>query len=138
MRRLYLTSIVFAVAIALLLPLTAIADSDASRINRERKEIGRALIEVQSYNWPAVLPYCTDDVEYQDPIVTIEGIGMMTEFLARLFVSTAVRQGCVAPSFISPLTGISVQGAEHVQRDARRKQSLAKEKSRLKSTMRCV
>jgi len=88
MRKLYLTSIVFAVAIALLLPLTAIADSDMSRINRERREIGRALIEVQSYNWPGVLPYYTDDVEYQDPIVTIEGIDMMTEFLARLFIST--------------------------------------------------
>jgi len=27
-------------------------------------------------------------IQYQDPIVTVEGIGMMTEFLARLFGST--------------------------------------------------
>jgi hypothetical protein len=59
-----------------------------SRINRERKAIGRALIEVQSDSWPAILPYYTGDIEYQDPIVTIQGIGLMTEFLARMFVSS--------------------------------------------------
>jgi hypothetical protein len=88
MRKFYLTPIVFAVVIALLMPLAASADSDMSRLNRQRAEIGRALIEVQSYNWPSVIPYYTYDVEYQDPIVTIEGIDMMTEFLARLFIST--------------------------------------------------
>jgi hypothetical protein len=88
MKRITVTSAVLAVAIALLVPLMAGADSDMSRINRERKEIGRALIEVQSTNWPTVIPYYTYDVEYQDPIVTIQGIDMMTEFLARLFVST--------------------------------------------------
>ena len=40
---------------------------------------------MQASNWPSVLQYYTDDIEYQDPIVTIEGIDMMSEFLARLF-----------------------------------------------------
>lgn len=88
MKRLVATSAVLAVAIALLLPLTANADSDMSRINRERKAIGRALIDVQSDNWPAVLQYYAYDIEYQDPIVTIQGIDVMTEFFARLFGST--------------------------------------------------
>ncbi|HYW67985.1 MAG TPA: FlgD immunoglobulin-like domain containing protein [bacterium] len=88
MKRLVTTTAVLAVAIAMLLPLAASAESDMSRLNRERKEIGRALIEVQSDNWPSVLQYYTYDVEYQDPIVTIQGIDVMTEFLARLFIST--------------------------------------------------
>ena len=88
MKRINVVSAVLAVAIALLVPLMASADSDMSRINRERAEIGRALIEVQSDNWPTVISYYTYDVEYQDPIVTIQGIDMMAEFLARLFVST--------------------------------------------------
>jgi hypothetical protein len=76
-------------AIALLLvPLLASAESDSSRINQERKAIGRQLLEVQSTNWPSVLQYYTDDIEYHDPIVDIEGIDTMTEFLARLFEST--------------------------------------------------
>jgi len=88
MKRLVTTTAVLAVAIAMLLPLAASAESDMSRLNRERKAIGRALIEVQSDNWPSVLQYYTYDVEYQDPIVTIQGIDVMTEFLARLFIST--------------------------------------------------
>ena len=74
--------------IFMLLPMMAGAESDSSRINRERKAIGRALVEVQSANWQSVLQYYTDDIEYQDPIVTIEGIVTMVEFLARLFGSS--------------------------------------------------
>ena len=74
--------------IFLLLPTMASAESDSSRINQERKAIGRELVEVQSTNWQSVLQYYTDDIEYQDPIVTIEGIDMMAEFLARLFGSS--------------------------------------------------
>ena len=73
MKKFIVTSTVL-VIIILLLPMMTSADSDSSRINRERKAIGRALIEVQSDNWPSVLQYYADDVEYQDPIVTIEGI----------------------------------------------------------------
>lgn len=76
------------VSVFMLIPMTGHSESDSSRINRERKAIGRALIEVQSANWPSVLPYYTDDIEYHDPIVDIQGIDMMTEFLARLFGST--------------------------------------------------
>ena len=87
MKRFIGKSVTF-VCIMTLLPLMAGAESDSSRINRERKAVGRALIEIQSQNWPSVLQYYTDDIEYQDPIVTIQGIDMMTEFLARLFSST--------------------------------------------------
>ena len=63
-------------------------ESDMSRINRERKAIGRALVEVQSTNWPFLVEYYTDDVEYRDPIVTILGIDTMSQFLARMFTSS--------------------------------------------------
>ena len=53
-----------------------------------QKEIGRQLIEVQSTNWPFVLDYYTEDIEYHDPIVDIDGIGEMTLFLAQLFASS--------------------------------------------------
>ena len=87
MKKLILTYTAIA-GMLMLMPATGRAESDSSRINRERKAIGRALLEVQSVNWPSVLSYYTDDIEYHDPIVDINGIGMMTEFLARLFGST--------------------------------------------------
>lgn len=55
----------------------------------ERLAVGRELIEVQSANWPEVLPYYTDDIEYHDPIVDIYGIEMMAGFLGRLFTSSS-------------------------------------------------
>jgi hypothetical protein len=76
------------VRLFMLLPVMVNAESDSSRINPERKAIGRTLMEVQSINWPSVLKYRSDDIEYQDPIVTIQGIDMKTRFLARLFGST--------------------------------------------------
>jgi hypothetical protein len=77
-----------AIIAALLVPLAATAESDSSHLNRARKDIGRQLIEVQSDNWPTVLQYYTSDIEYHDPIVTIEGIETMTQFLAMLFTSS--------------------------------------------------
>jgi len=75
-------------AVIMLLTTVAGAESDMSRINRERMVIGRALLEMQSDNWPALLSYYTDDIEYHDPMVDVNGIGMMSEFLARLFASS--------------------------------------------------
>ena len=71
-----------------LLPLAANAESNSSRLNRDRLEVGRALIEVTFENLDSVIPYYTFDIEYHDPIVDIYGIGDMTEFLYRLFGST--------------------------------------------------
>jgi hypothetical protein len=72
----------------MLVTMMASAESDMSRLNRERKAIGRALIEIQSGNWPTLLQYYADDIEYNDPIVTISGIDMMAQFFARLFGSS--------------------------------------------------
>jgi len=88
MKKLSQTIAVLAGILLILLPLVARAESDSSRINRERKAIGRALVEVQSGDWPSVLPYYAPDIEYHDPIVTIEGIDTMGAFLAMLFGSS--------------------------------------------------
>jgi len=73
---------------AILMPAAASAESNSSHLNRERLEVGRALIEVTLDNLASVLSYYTDDIEYHDPIVDVYGIGDMTEFLYRLFGST--------------------------------------------------
>lgn len=62
--------------------------SQKSYINKERLAIGRALIEVQSSNWPEIMPYYADDIEYHDAIVDIYGKATMTAFLAQLFSSS--------------------------------------------------
>lgn len=72
----------------LLLPLLANAKSNSSNLNKERLEVGRALIEVTFDNLDSIIPYYTDDIEYHDPIVDIYGIGDMSDFLYRLFGST--------------------------------------------------
>ena len=73
----------------LLLPLVPEAQAGhAGRLYRQRLEVGRALIEVQSINWPTVMPYYTDDIEYHDPVVDIYGHDMMTQFLARMFANS--------------------------------------------------
>ena len=71
-----------------LLPSLADAESNSSRLNKERLEVGRALIEVTSENLASIIPYYADDIEYHDPIVDVNGIGEMTEFLYRLFGNT--------------------------------------------------
>jgi hypothetical protein len=54
-------------------------------LRRQRMEIGRALVEINAENWPSLLQYYADDIEYHDPIVDIYGIETMAEFLGRLF-----------------------------------------------------
>jgi len=71
--------------------LSTFSDAEASgrpQLYRERLEVGRALIEVQSSNLPSILPYYTEDIEYHDPIVDIYGIETMTGFLFQLFGSS--------------------------------------------------
>ncbi|MGD9140294.1 MAG: nuclear transport factor 2 family protein, partial [bacterium] len=87
MRRFVATFLVFA-GVVMLVTMMASAESDMSRLNRERKAIGRALLEMQSGDWPSLLHNYTEDIEYHDPIVTIYGIDMMAQFLGRLFGST--------------------------------------------------
>jgi len=72
----------------MLLPAGASAESNSSRLNKERLEVGRALIEVTFDNVGSIIPYYADDIEYHDPIVDIYGIGEMTTFLFQLFGST--------------------------------------------------
>jgi hypothetical protein len=76
------------IACVMLLPITAKAESNSSRLNRDRAEIGRALVEVTAANWQSVLPYYADDIEYHDPIVTIQGLDTMGQFLGRMFFSS--------------------------------------------------
>lgn len=64
------------------------AKSNSSNLNKERLEVGRALLEVTASNIDEILPYYTDDIEYFDPIVSIDGKAEMTEFLYRLFAGT--------------------------------------------------
>jgi len=87
MKKSILVSVLLAIII-LSLSSAVSAESDMSRLNRERREVGRALLEMQSDNWPSLLEYYTNDIEYHDPIVSVAGIDMMSQFLGRLFVST--------------------------------------------------
>jgi hypothetical protein len=58
------------------------------RLRRERLEIGRALVEINSANWQSLLPYYAYDYEYHDPIVDIYGFDNLVPFLGRLFASS--------------------------------------------------
>ena len=88
MRKTFGTTALLACALTLLLASSDAQATGLSRLHRDRLEIGRALIEAQSSNWQAILPYYTADIEYHDPVVDIYGIDMMTEFLGRLFTSS--------------------------------------------------
>jgi hypothetical protein len=79
--------IVGVLACAMLLPVAANAESNSSRLNKERLEVGRALVEVTYGDLATVLPHYADDIEYHDPIVDIYGIEQMTSFLYGLFLS---------------------------------------------------
>lgn len=87
MKKFILVPLLF-MGIIMLLPAMASSESDMSRLNRERAAIGRALIEMQSDNWQSLLQHYTYDIEYHDPIVNINGIDLMSQFLARLFASS--------------------------------------------------
>jgi len=65
------------------------ANDDSLQLHQERLEIGRALLEVQAPNVDEVLPYYTDDIEYHDPIVDINGIQDMTAFLNQLITGAS-------------------------------------------------
>jgi len=65
------------------------SNDDASVLYQERLEIGRALLEVQAPDVQDVLPYYTDDIEYHDPIVDINGIEDMTAFLNQLILGAS-------------------------------------------------
>ena len=65
------------------------SNDDAIQLHQERLEIGRALLEVQAPNVAEVLPYYTDDIEYHDPIVDINGIQNMTAFLNQLIIGAS-------------------------------------------------
>lgn len=79
--------------IAIILVTQACSDDDSNddmmQLHQERLEIGRALLEVQAPNVAEVLPYYTDDIEYHDPIVDINGIGEMTAFLNQLIIGAS-------------------------------------------------
>ncbi|WP_430811691.1 MULTISPECIES: nuclear transport factor 2 family protein [unclassified Carboxylicivirga] len=68
----------------LLLIAPGCSDDDTPNLYEKRMTIGRALLEVQAPDVDDILPYYTDDIEYHDPIVDINGIEDMTEFLNRL------------------------------------------------------
>jgi len=65
------------------------SDDDMAKLHQERMEIGRALLEVQAPNVTEILPYYTDDIEYHDPIVDINGIDEMTAFLNQLIIGAS-------------------------------------------------
>ncbi len=90
------------VGAAMLAPFFATDATALSRLQRDRLEIGRALIEVQSTNWPSVMPYYADDIEYHDPIVDIYGIEMMTAFLGRMFANS--------PDLVTTIEDETLQG----------------------------
>jgi hypothetical protein len=83
-----LTRFLAVLACLALLPAAASAESNSSRLNKERLEVGRALIEVTFDNVGSIIPYYSDDIEYHDPIVDVYGIGEMTAFLFTLFGSS--------------------------------------------------
>jgi hypothetical protein len=58
------------------------------RLRRDRLNVGRALVEINASNWQSLLPYYTDDYQYYDPIVYIDGFDELVPFFARLFTSS--------------------------------------------------
>ena len=81
------------VSIVIILIAQACSNDDSNdallRLHQERLDVGRALLEVQAPNVAEVLPYYTDDIEYHDPIVDINGIQEMTAFLNQLITGAS-------------------------------------------------
>lgn len=65
------------------------SNDDSAKLHQQRLEIGRALLEVQAPNVAEILPYYTNDIEYHDPIVDINGIEDMTAFLNQLIIGAS-------------------------------------------------
>ena len=80
--------VIAVLACFLFIPVAASAKSNSSKLNKERLEVGQALLEVQATNIAEVLPYYADNIHYFDAIVEVEGKADMTEFLYRLFAAT--------------------------------------------------
>lgn len=64
-------------------------NDDSAQLHQERLEVGRALLEVQAPNVFEILPYYTEDIEYHEPIVDINGIQDMTAFLNQLIIGAS-------------------------------------------------
>jgi hypothetical protein len=95
----------------MLLTLTADAGSSMSRLNRERLTVGREILDMNAQNWESMLPYLTYDIEYHDPVVDIDGIELMTEFLYRLIfigspdlVTTIEEEICIDDMYMASWT----------------------------------
>ncbi len=73
----------------IILAAQSCSNDSSPPLHQQRLEIGRALLEVQAPNVDEVLPYYTDDIEYHDPIVDIEGIENMTAFLNQLIIEAS-------------------------------------------------
>jgi hypothetical protein len=58
-------------------------------LHARRLKIGRALLEMQAPDVAELLPYYTEDIEYHDPIVDINGIQDMTAFLNQLIIGAS-------------------------------------------------
>ena len=66
--------------LVLVLLQTVFAESPSSRLNRERLEVGRKIVE-QADPLETILPYYTEDFEYFDPIIHVVGKEDMQVFL---------------------------------------------------------
>ncbi len=75
--------------IVIILVTHACSKDDTPQLHQERLEIGRALLEVQAPGVAEILAYYTDDIEYHDPIVDINGIQEMTAFLNQLITDAS-------------------------------------------------
>ncbi len=92
MRKYFQASAIIACLIIILIPQACTKDdlNDGShKLREERLRIGRALLEVTASNIDEVLPYYTDNIEYHDPIVDINGIQDMTAFLNKLILGAS-------------------------------------------------
>ena len=58
------------------------------RLQRDRLNVGRELVEINAANWLSLLQYYADDYQYYDPIVYIDGFEELVPFFARLFASS--------------------------------------------------
>lgn len=75
--------------IAAILVTQACSNDNSPQLHLMRLEVGRALLEVQAPDVDKVLPYYSDDIEYHDPIVDINGIEEMTAFLNQLIIESS-------------------------------------------------
>ncbi|WP_321375268.1 nuclear transport factor 2 family protein [uncultured Draconibacterium sp.] len=76
--------------VAILIPQACSdVDTNDGSLEQERMEVGRALLEMSADDVAELIPYYTDDVEYHDPIVDINGIQDMAAFLNQLILGAS-------------------------------------------------